>query len=170
MCYFIIVDNINYQNVKGWRKLDTYSEAMERIAPCGLHCGKCFAFKKGDIHEEAGKLKENLGNFAPYAERFSIALDPVFNDYPAFSRLLDYIASASCGGCRKEKCKFYKNCKVRSCTEAKGIDFCWQCESFPCHETGLDENLYKRSVAINKKIKEIGLEAYYKEIKDTPRY
>ena len=54
--------------------------------------------------------------------------------------------------------------------EAKGIDFCWQCESFPCHETGLDENLYKRSVAINKKINEIGLEAYYKEIKDTPRY
>lgn len=92
--------------------MSDYETAMERIAPCGLHCGKCFAFAKGDIHEAAGKLQENLGNFAPYAERFTKALDPVFENYPAFRKLLDYIADAQCGGCRKEKCKFYTNCKV----------------------------------------------------------
>lgn len=144
--------------------------AMERIAPCGLHCGKCFAFTKGDIHEAAGTLQKNLGDFAPYAKRFTTALDPVFENYPEFAQLLDYIAKAQCGGCRKEKCKFYKNCKVRSCAEAKGVDFCYQCDEFPCDHTGLDENLYKRSVEINRRIKEIGIVAYYDEIKDKPRY
>ena len=37
--------------------MSDYETAMERIAPCGLHCGKCFAFAKGDIHEAAGKLQ-----------------------------------------------------------------------------------------------------------------
>jgi bacterioferritin-associated ferredoxin len=150
--------------------MSDYDIAMERIAPCGLHCGKCFAFTKGDIHDAAGKLKENLGDFAPYAKRFSTALDPVFQNYPEFAELLDYIAGAQCGGCRKEKCKFYKNCKVRSCTEAKGVDFCFQCDEFPCNHTGLDENLYKRSVEINRRIQEIGIVAYYNEVKNKPRY
>ncbi|MEE3361994.1 MAG: DUF3795 domain-containing protein [Anaerovoracaceae bacterium] len=150
--------------------MDEKKEAMKRIAPCGLHCGKCFAFTEGTIHEESGKLRTDLGNFTPYAERFSKALDPVFEKYPEFAELLDYIADAECGGCRKEKCKFYKGCKVRSCAESKGVDFCYECDEFPCDHTGLDDNLYQRSVAINRKIKDIGVVAYYKEIKDKPRY
>ena len=41
---------------------------------------------------------------------------------------------------------------------------------FPCDHTGFDENLYKRYVSINKRIKEIDPNKYYKEIKDVPRY
>ncbi|MEY8261901.1 DUF3795 domain-containing protein [Oscillospiraceae bacterium 50-60] len=36
-----------------------------------------------------------------------------------------------CGGCRVEKCKFYKNCKVRSCAQEKRVDFCCDCPEFP---------------------------------------
>lgn len=46
-------------------------EYLDRLAPCGLHCGKCFAFAGGDINRHSAELKKNLGNFRPYAERFS---------------------------------------------------------------------------------------------------
>ena len=150
--------------------MDETAEAMKRIAPCGLHCGKCFAFTEGTIHQEAGKLQRDLGDFGPYAKRFTTALDPVFEKYPEFATFLDYLANAECRGCRAEKCKFYKGCKVRACVEEKGIDFCFQCDEFPCDHTGLDDNLYQRSVAINRRIAEIGVVAYYREVKDTPRY
>ena len=145
-------------------------DVRTRLAPCGLHCGKCFAFQDGEIHDAAVRLKKYLGDFGPYAKRFETALDPVFAQYPAFAELLDYLAEASCGGCRVEKCKFYKNCAVRGCALEKQVDFCCECPEFPCEHTGLDENLYQRHVAINRKIAEIGAEAYYAEIKDTPRY
>ena len=35
-------------------------EYLKRLAPCGLHCGKCFAFKDGDINKAANDLKKNL--------------------------------------------------------------------------------------------------------------
>lgn len=146
------------------------NDYLNRLAPCGLHCGKCFAFVNGTIHELSVKLKENLGNFQPYAKRFSEQLDPVFELYPEFKKMLDYFSKAECKGCRMEKCKFYTNCKVRSCTEKNNVEFCYQCSKFPCNNTGLDENLYQRYISINRRISEIGAEAYYNEIKDTPRY
>lgn len=141
-----------------------------RLAPCGLHCGKCFAFRDGEIRDAAARLQKYLGNFSPYAERFAEQVDPVFEQYPAFASFLDYLANVSCGGCRAEKCKFYKGCQVRPCSGEKQIDFCCECPEFPCDHTGMDENLYRRFVANNQRIKEIGPEAYYDEIKDTARY
>lgn len=145
-------------------------DILDRVAPCGLHCGKCFAYAKGDIKKLSMELRDDLGNFEPYAKRFAENIDTVFSNYPQFKKMLDCFAEADCGGCRKEKCKFYKNCLVRSCTEEKKVEFCYQCEEFPCNHTGLDENLYSRYVKLNERIREIGPEAYYNEIKNLPRY
>jgi hypothetical protein len=148
-----------------------YNQIKRRLGPCGLHCGKCFAFVAGDISRSSKKLKESLGNFDIYAERFVELIDePVFKKYPDFKEMLSYFESVECGGCRKEKCKIFKGCKVRDCYEEKGVDFCYQCPDFPCNKTGFDEHLHKRSVDINRRIKEIGVEEYYDEIKDKPRY
>jgi len=148
-----------------------YEEIKNRLAPCGLHCGKCFAFSDGDIVESSRQLKASLGNFDVYAERFVELLDqPVFKKYPAFKEMLDLFSMAGCSGCRKENCKLFKNCKVRSCSEQKGVDFCFQCSDFPCGNTGFDEHLNRRSVAINRQMAQIGIEKYYDEIKDEPRY
>lgn len=148
-----------------------YEQIKNRLAPCGLHCGKCFAFADGDIKKYSNLLKENLGNFDVYASRFTELLsEPKFEKYPEFKGLLAYFASVECNGCRKEKCKIFKDCKVRDCHEQKRVDFCFQCSDFPCGNTGFDEHLHKRSVDINIKMKEIGVENYYAEIKDKPRY
>ena len=129
-----------------------------RIAPCGLHCGKCFAFADGDISYHSNELKKSLGN------------EPVFAKYADFKEFLDHLSVATCQGCRKEKCKLFKTCNVRACSEEKQVDYCFQCSCFPCENTGFDEHLYKRFVAINRRKQEVGVEKYYEEVKDLPRY
>jgi hypothetical protein len=149
----------------------TYELAKQRLGACGVHCGKCYAFAEGDICALSNQLVNSLGNFDVYARRFvELIGEPVFLKYPDFREFLGYLATAKCGGCRKEKCKLFRECKVRSCSEGKNVDFCFQCDEFPCKNTGFDEHLYKRSVEINLRMREIGVEAYYEETKDLPRY
>lgn len=147
------------------------NEIKQRIAPCGLHCGGCFAFTGGAIARHSQQLKQLLGNFDVYAKRFVDLLDePIFEKYPDFAQILTLFADAQCTGCRNEKCKLFKNCKVRDCHKIKEVEFCYQCPEFPCGNTGFDQHLENRLVQINEKIKETGAEAYYDEIKDKPRY
>ena len=152
--------------------MTVYSQIIkQRLAPCGLHCGKCFAFVDGEVQEHSKKLKSALGNFAGYAERFVEILDePLFMKYPSFEEFLNLLTISNCKGCREEKCKLFKNCGVRPCSEEKGVDFCFQCSEFPCDNTNFDHNLYSRYVGINKYMKKIGVEDFYKEIKDLQRY
>ena len=148
-----------------------YEKIKDKIAPCGLHCGKCFAYKSGDIVKNSQALKNDLGDFDVYAKRFVELLDkPIFEKYQDFKEMLDYFAIADCSGCRNEICKLFKDCKVRLCSEMKEIDFCFQCPDFPCNNTGFDKHLNERSVNINLRMKEIGVDNYYEEIKDKPRY
>jgi hypothetical protein len=120
-------------------------EIKKRIAPCGLHCGKCFAFIDGDIKRSSVELQNAMGNFDDYAKRFVTLLDePVFNKYDEFKELLDYFAKVECKGCRNESCKLFNACRVRECYAEKGVDFCFQCQNFPCNDTGFDEHLYRR--------------------------
>lgn len=141
------------------------------MAPCGLSCEKCFAHVDGDIRKYALKLQEKLGNFGVYAKRFETLVgDPIFKKYPDFKDMLDYLTSETCTGCRNENCKLFKGCGVRACHQEKGLDFCYECSEFPCNHTGFDPHLYERWVALNEKIREIGIKAYYEKTIDMPRY
>ena len=148
-----------------------YEQIKASVAPCGLNCEKCFAHVDGDIRRYSLKLKEKLGNFDIYAKRYETLLDdPIFKKYPDFKEMLDYFASENCRGCRNERCKLFKNCGVRSCHEEKQVDYCYQCDAFPCKNTNFDELLYKVWVLINEKIKNTGIEKYYEASKIRPRY
>lgn len=148
-----------------------YQQIKDRLAPCGLHCGKCFAFRDGDIANTSKQLKTMLGEFDIYAKRFVDLLnEPIFEKYPEFRKMLDYFSTGGCSGCRNENCKLFKDCKVRACSEQKRVDFCFQCKDFPCGNTGFDQHLNERSVKINKQMKQTGVENYYDQIKDLPRY
>jgi hypothetical protein len=59
---------------------------------------------------------------------------------------------------------------VRDCYKSKGVDFCFQCDEFPCEKSNFDEHLKRRWIQINKRMKEIGIESYYQETKENPRY
>ena len=96
--------------------------------------------------------------------------EPLFLKYSDFREMLELFSVGKCKGCRKEKCVILKNCKVRECSENKDIDFCFECSDFPCDNTGFDEHLHKRWKDINIKMRAVGVESYYNEIKDKPRY
>jgi hypothetical protein len=148
-----------------------YNLIKNKLAPCGLDCSKCYAFIDGDIRNLSHQLKITLGDFDIYAEQFAELINGhVFKKYADFKELLNYFATSDCNGCRNEKCKIFKECKVRTCFEQKGVDYCFQCGDFPCKNTGFDEHLQKRSIDINIRMKEIGAVKYYDEIKGKQRY
>jgi hypothetical protein len=141
------------------------------LAPCGLNCQKCFAHTDGDIRRYSQKLLEALGNFDDYAKRFETLLsEPVFRKYPDFRDMLEYLASENCEGCRNEQCKLFKTCGVRPCHQEKKVDFCCQCDAFPCDRTGFDPSLQSAWVQINEKIRSVGIERYYEQTKNRHRY
>ncbi|MFX1316162.1 MAG: DUF3795 domain-containing protein [Promethearchaeota archaeon] len=145
-----------------------YNDILEILAPCGLNCYKCFANSEGEIRKNSIKLKELLGSFDIYAERFSAFL-PVFKNYSSFKELLTYLTNENCNGCRKGSCIF-PNCRVKDCYKEKDVDFCFQCKGFPCEKTNFDEHLKHRWIQMNKRMKEIGVESYYQETKESSRY
>ncbi len=149
----------------------TEQSIQASVAPCGLSCEKCFAHVDGEIRMHSRRLKELLGNFHNYAQRFERLLDqPIFKKYADFKEVLDYFASGNCRGCRNEQCKLFKDCGVRSCHQEKQVDYCYLCDQFPCDRTNFDEPLYKAWIKINEIIRKSGLEKYYELTLDRPRY
>ena len=148
-----------------------YEQILSAMAPCGFSCETCFARVGGDIQRRSLELRQKLGAFAPYAKRFEKMLEaPVFNKYPDFEAMLDHFASENCNGCRSEQCRLFKECGIRPCHQEKGVDFCFQCEEFPCAKTNFDESLHQVWVLINEKIRQTGIEKYYEKTRSRPRY
>jgi hypothetical protein len=145
-----------------------YASILEGLAPCGLSCEKCAGYANGRIREHAERLRDLLGEFGRYAEKFSAFL-PAFKNYPAFREMLDHFCGADCAGCRKGSCA-NPGCGVRTCFRRKGVDYCFQCGEFPCDKTNFDPDLKERWVRTNARMREIGVEKYYEETKDLPRY
>jgi hypothetical protein len=146
-------------------------ELLKKFGPCGLNCEKCFANSNGLIKYHSMELKKNFGGFESQAKRFQTLLEePTFGNFPIFMRVLDYFSNIECKGCREEACKLFTDCKVKECSRNHKVEFCYQCDRFPCDESGFDENLKKRWITINERIKKIGLESYYEETKNLPRY
>ena len=145
-----------------------YIEILKILAPCGLNCNKCFAYINGETRKASIKLQNLLGSFDIYAERFSSFL-PVFKNYPSFKSLLSYLTKENCSGCREGSC-LYPDCGVRDCYKNKKVDFCFQCNEFPCENSNFDTHLKRRWIQMNNRMKEIGIESFYQESKDNPRY
>jgi len=59
---------------------------------------------------------------------------------------------------------------VHACVKERGVDFCFECDEFPCERTQLPPALYERWKNNNEAMKDLGVEGYYERIKDLPRY
>lgn len=145
-----------------------YSEILEFLAPCGLNCNKCFAYIKGGIGFHSKELKKWLGSFEKYSEGASTVW-PEFKNYTQFYTLLNFLTGPECKGCRQGDCK-HPDCGVIKCYKKKGVDFCFQCDEFPCDKSKFDSGLKERWLKANNRMKEIGVVAFYEETKDSSRY
>lgn len=140
-----------------------------RLAPCGLICGTCAAFAHGPIQRAGRELRDRIGpNFAAYAERFA-PMNPVFAKYADFAALLDFLAEGSCTGCREQGCLF-QACKVADCAGEHSVDYCFQCAAFPCEDHGMPDRLAVVWRKNNERMRECGPAAWYRKLKDKPRY
>jgi hypothetical protein len=147
-----------------------YKEILEILGPCGLNCKKCVLNREGDIKHHSEELKKLLGSFDLYAERFGELISPIFKEYSKFKELLEYLTKVECKGCRNQTCSIYPNCQVIDCYKEKDVDFCFQCNEFPCEKTNFDTDLKRRWILMNKRMRDIGVDAYCKESMKYPRY
>lgn len=89
-------------------------ELLEAIAPCGLDCMDC------PVHESniTDELRQRIAALS--------------------GKLPEDVA---CHGCRSDRraplCP--KDCATLDCSRGKGVDFCFECDQFPC------ENLHPAS-------------------------
>jgi len=143
-------------------------EILDRIAPCGIDCARCANFKTGDIAKNSRALQGDLGNFRKMAAKMSGFYTP-FKDFEAFEKILGIFADASCEGCRAGGGKV-PDCAAKSCYKEKSVDFCGECEEFPCSNNKVRGDLYERWLANGKSIKENGIERFYDDAARKPRY
>lgn len=145
-----------------------YKEIVNILAPCGLDCTRCLGYADGEVREHAVELSELLKGFESHAERVSNFV-PVFKNYLAFKELLDLLSCVDCTGCRGNEQK-RKLCGIARCFKDKEFDFCFQCDDYPCEPEGLDDYLKEKWIEMNDRMKEIGVEAFYEETRNEPRY
>ena len=114
-------------------------------APCGLDCFNCEIFEKNLTAEFAGWIHEKTG----------AALD----DIP-------------CKGCRQQNGQHYhlpqKGCATLNCVKAKGVEFCCDCQDFPClllAPLAEKADVYPHNMKVYNlcRIKNIGLERWIEE-------
>lgn len=146
----------------------TYEIVLERLAPCGIDCRRCVRFEKGDVHHLARHLKAALEGFETMASRVADRY-PALAGYPEFAAVLDLLTEAGCPGCRSGSVPM-PFCSARTCHVEKGVDFCFQCDEYPCERNQYPENLRLRWRAANDRMRDAGPESFYRESLEKPRY
>lgn len=80
----------------------------ELAAPCGLYCGVCGIRIAHVEHNE--KFKERL------TQVYGVGVEEI-----------------RCKGCLSDDVFFYcRTCPIKTCTQEKKIEGCFQCDDFPC--------------------------------------
>ncbi len=141
---------------------------LKLIAPCGLVCHTCAAAKDGIIQMHSLELLRRLDSFDQYAELLS-GYETRLKKYPDFKEVLQLLSEANCEGCRDGVCKF-PGCGISPCVKEKGYDFCFECPSFPCSEADFEPLLKAKWLKANERMKEIGVEAYFEEVRNVSHY
>ncbi|MDY6911056.1 MAG: DUF3795 domain-containing protein [Chloroflexota bacterium] len=84
-------------------------ELKELTAPCGIYCGACVLYRAMRDSTIREKVAISMG----------LAIE-----------------QAQCLGCRAEKGNMVtmqgQVCESYDCISAKGLDFCYECDDFPC--------------------------------------
>lgn len=119
---------------------------FQLTAPCGIDCFNCEMFEC-NITEEFKNRIAGLVKCKP-------------EEIP-------------CKGCRVQGCcsVLMKDCKTLACVKEKGVDFCYECDEFPCSKlqpcASRAEKLPHNMKVFNLcRIKQIGLEAWAAETRE----
>jgi hypothetical protein len=77
------------------------------------------------------------------------------------------VEDTRCEGCRSQvRTSYCKTCKMYTCAEKRGLDFCGQCPDYPCEEIKQFQSILPHRLELwqsQDRIKEVGWEQWYKE-------
>ncbi|MDA8220997.1 DUF3795 domain-containing protein [Desulfosporosinus sp.] len=144
------------------------SKVIEKLSVCGLDCSRCADYENGEIRNLSSKLSELLNGYGRLA-KMKAENAPVFQGYPEFVSILNHFAKGTCSGCRSDNVQCPLDCRAKTCRKKLNIDFCFECEEFPCAEQ-FEGKLRERWIERNNRMEEIGIENYYIEQSKLPRY
>ena len=106
-------------------------DSIDKIAPCGLYCGDCFAHQ-GHIADLARDLRKELraARFDMFAEEMSkVGMFKDYQHYPEAYKVLGAMVKFRCKrGCRAGGGNPW--CAAKKCTERKELRGCWECPDF----------------------------------------
>lgn len=140
----------------------------DQLAPCGLDCSRCVRRSGGTIQQAARTLRDGLDGFATMAQLYA-AHDSRFSAYGDFSALLDFFSQGDCPGCRNgASCN--GGCAAQTCCREKQVDFCFQCDEYPCERNSFNPGLAQKWRMKNDSMKENGIETFYDRQRCMPRY
>jgi hypothetical protein len=85
------------------------------MAPCGINCSDCDAYKA--TQQDDAELRQKMAD--AYRKQFNKEIDP---------------ADLNCDGCPAEgrHISFCNKCEIRSCAAGKSYGTCAECIEFPC--------------------------------------
>ncbi len=131
------------------------------VTACGLYCGNC-AIYNGTIGDTADQLKRLLESHGLGKE--TMAHIPGTDWYEGFDRGLTWCReSVHCGGCRSEA-RFNPMCELQKCVvQEKGLDFCFQCDQFPCDILAKFEQEFFPCIETLRKINETGVAEWVRQ-------
>ncbi|HBV96555.1 MAG: hypothetical protein JL50_16765 [Peptococcaceae bacterium BICA1-7] len=145
-----------------------YQDILSRLAPCGLDCGRCADWENSEIRHYSQRLTRFLGGYDRVAGMKSQSL-PLFKNYQHFKEILEAFAAGPCGGCRSDTNCCFIQCRAKDCLNEKKIDFCFQCDEFPC-DSQFTGPMREKWLQRNNRMKEVGVEEFYQDQLKIPRY
>lgn len=147
------------------------SEILSKVAPCSLLCHTCSGYKEGIICESSKTLLKYLEGIREFYGRH---IPGAVESYKNFEGVLGMYSSASCSGCRSTEhngCSI-QGCFLLECTKNHAVDFCGECNEFPCKKTRelFEAEVYKQWLDGNQQIREQGIEIFMEKNIDKPHY
>ena len=148
--------------------MNNYEKAVKDLAPCGVDCSRCASYSKGEIVRLSIELKEKLVNFENLAKNMKNFM-PIFKYYKEFSYILDHFSNGKCPGCRnlnKPECQ----CSINTCIKKNEVNFCFECNNYPCNPITFNESIKKTWKENNDKMNSESIDEFYIEQKSKSRY
>jgi len=119
-------------------------------------------------HTPDKKLTAVCGLFCPGCALFIYTLDDPERLKGFSDRFGCSIEEVKCEGCRSEKrCIYCNNCTFDKCAADKGIEFCGDCDEYPCEQLKEFQSARPHRIelwAAQQRIKEVGYEKWYTEM------
>ncbi|MEO0089470.1 MAG: DUF3795 domain-containing protein [candidate division WOR-3 bacterium] len=127
------------------------------ISYCGIYCLKC-DYHSGKIKKSAEELLNIL------KEHWEIELgfrNKKGYDFNNFLKILEYLSKNCFCMFTCKQGSGWQNCPVRKCCEKKELEFCYECQEFPCQY--YKKKPFKNKVKVLKEIKKMGIEKWVRK-------